>query len=127
MLSQVRIALFIQVLSSFVNGILFILLPLLMESKNINIVTIGFLFASMPIISQFGRIAVAITSDLVGRKPFFILHGALGIISNLIYYLVSTPLGFLSGKIIEGLKSVWLRSGQDLGNISFGIMLSTLV
>ena len=62
-LNQVRVVILIQVLNSFVSGIYAVALPLMMEERNIDIVTIGFLFASMPIVFQVLRMAVATVSD----------------------------------------------------------------
>lgn len=104
-LRQIRVAILIQVLNSFVSGILTIVLPLMMAERNIDLVTMGLVFAAMPMIFQLGRMFFAIMSDFWGRKPFFALNGILGVISNSIYYLAYTPLGFLFGKVMEGVKS----------------------
>ena len=79
-LNQVRVVILIQVLNSFVSGIYAVALPLMMEERNIDIVTIGFLFASMPIVFQVLRMAVATVSDFWGRKFFFVLNGFLGVV-----------------------------------------------
>jgi len=99
----------IQVLHSFVSGVVGVALPLMMMERNIDIVMIGFVFASMPLIMQLGRMFFATISDFLGRKPFFFLNGVLGIISGSIYYLAHTPLEFLFGKVVEGTKegAVW--------------------
>jgi MFS family permease len=101
--------LLIQVLNSFVAGVLGVVLPLMMMERNIDIVTIGLVFASLPLIFQLGRMFFAIVSDFWGRKLFFVLHGFLSVISNGIYYLANTPLEFLFGKVVEGTKdgSLW--------------------
>ena len=108
-LDQVRKVILIQVLNSFVAGILGVVLPLMMEAREIDIVTIGFIFASMPIIFQTLRMLFATVSDFWGRKIFFVFNGFLGVLSNLTYYLAYTPLGFLFGKVSEGAKgaSLW--------------------
>jgi len=108
-LSQVRVAFFIQVLSSFVSGVIGVALPLMMRERNIDVATIGLVFASMPIIFQLGRMFFATVSDFWGRKLFFALNGFLSVVSSLIYYLAHTPLEFLFGKVVEGTKdgSVW--------------------
>jgi len=103
-LNQVRTVLVIQVLHSFVYGVLAIVLPLRMRERNVDIVVIGFVFASMPLIMQFGRMFFATFSDFWGRKPFFVSNGVLGVVSSLIYYFAHTPLEFLFGKIVEGTK-----------------------
>ncbi len=91
------------------TGVFSIVLPLMMEARNIDIITIGFVFASMPIIFQIGRMFFAIVSDFWGRKPFFLLNGFLGIFASAIYLLAFSPLEFLFGKIVEGIKngSLW--------------------
>ncbi len=108
-MNQVRIVIFIQFLNSFINGILAVTLPLMMKERNISIVTIGFVFASMPMIFQLGRMFFATVSDFWGRKLFFVLNGFLAVISSSIYYLAHTPLEFLFGKVMEGTKdgSLW--------------------
>jgi len=103
-LNQVRVVLLIQVLNSFVSGVLTVALPLTMEERNINIVMIGLVFASMPLIMQFGRMFFATVSDFWGRKIFFVSNGFLGIISSLVYYFAHTPLEFLLGKVTEGTR-----------------------
>ena len=107
-LDQTKVVISIQVLNSFVSGILAVALPLMMKERNIDIVTIGLVFASMPMIFQLGRMFFAIVSDFWGRKLFFVLNGFLGVISSSIYYLAHTPLGFLFGKVSEGTKSASL-------------------
>jgi len=108
-LNQVKTVLVIQVLHSFVSGILAIALPLMMKERNIDIVVIGFVFASLPLIMQFGRMFFATVSDFWGRKPFFVSNGLLGVVSSLIYYFAHTPVEFLFGKVMEGTKegSLW--------------------
>jgi len=101
--------LLIQISHSLASGILGVALPLMMEEREVDIVVIGFVFASMPLIMQFGRMFFAMLSDFWGRKPFFLSDGVLGIVSGLIYYVAHTPLEFLFGKVVEGTKegAVW--------------------
>jgi MFS family permease len=108
-LNQVKVALLIQFSHSFASGILGVVLPLMMKERNIDIVFIGFVFASMPLIMQLGRIFFATISDFLGRKPFFTFNGVLGFITSLIYYAARTPLEFLFGKLAEGTKEgmIW--------------------
>jgi MFS family permease len=102
---QVRLVLLVQVLNSFVTGVLSVVLPLMMRARSIDIVTMGFVFAAMPIVFQLGRMLFATVSDFWGRKPFFLLSGALVAVANGIYYFAFTPLEFLFGKVVEGVKS----------------------
>jgi len=97
------------VLNAFVEGTLTIVLPLLMLERKISIVTIGLVYASLPMIFLFTRVIFAALSDMIGRKIFFILNGMLNSLNVLFYYFAFTPLEFLSGKITEGVKdaSIW--------------------
>ena len=107
-MNQTRLTVFIQFLNSFISGILVIALPLLMKDRNIDIVTIGLIFACLPMIFQLTRMLFAIVSDFLGRKLFFVLNGLLNILSGSVYYLSYTPLQFLVGKVTEGTKSASL-------------------
>jgi len=108
-LGQVKVVLSIQALNSFIGGVLGIALPLMMKDRSIDIITIGFVFAAMPMIFQLGRMLFATVSDFWGRKLFFVLNGFFNVISSSIYYLAHTALGFLFGKVMEGTKdgSLW--------------------
>jgi len=107
--NQVRNVLFIQVLNSFVAGVLGVAVPLMMEARNVDVVVIGLVFAAMPLIMQLGRMVFATASDFWGRKMFFVSNGVLGVVSGLIYYVAHSPLEFLFGKVVEGTKegSLW--------------------
>jgi MFS family permease len=107
-LDPTRAVIFIQFLNSFIGGVLTVTLPLLMIERNIDVVTIGLIFAAMPLIFQLTRMLLAIVSDFLGRKLFFISNGLLNVISSSIYYLAQTPLEFLFGKVVEGTKSASL-------------------
>lgn len=96
--------LFIQVLNSFVGGVLGVSVPLMMKARNVDVVVIGAVFAAMPLIMQLGRMFFATFSDFWGRKLFFVSNGFLGVVSGLIYFIARTPLEFLFGKIMEGTK-----------------------
>ena len=108
-LNQVKNVLFIQVLNSFVGGVLGVAVPLMMEARNVDVVVIGLVFAIMPLIMQLGRMVFATASDFWGRKMFFVFNGVLGVVSGLIYYVAYSPLEFLFGKVVEGTKegSLW--------------------
>lgn len=108
-MGQVRVVILIQVLNSFVAGVLGVALPLMMKERNVDIITIGLVFASLPMIFQLGRILFATVSDFWGKKLFFVLNGFFGVVASLIYYLAYTPLEFLFGKVVEGTKdgSLW--------------------
>jgi len=106
---KIRNLLFIQGIYAFVDGILFIVLPLLMVERKINIITMGLIFGSLPITFQLLRFIFAILSDQFGRKKFFMLHGLTGVISSTIFYFAYSPLQFLAGKLAQAIKdaSIW--------------------
>jgi len=89
--------------------VLGVALPLMMKQRKVDIVIIGFVFASMPLIMQLGRMLFATVSDFLGRKIFFVSSGFLAVVSGVIYYFASAPLDFLFGKVMEGTRegSLW--------------------
>ena len=107
-MNHTKLTFLIQFLNSFISGVLTIALPLLMKERNIDIVTIGLIFACLPMIFQLTRMLFAVVSDFLGRKLFFVLNGFLSIFSSAVYYLACTPLQFLLGKVTEGTKSASL-------------------
>lgn len=107
-LNQIKVTILIQVLNSFISGVLFIVLPLAMRERNIEIATIGLIFASLPLIFQLTRMFFAVLSDFLGRKLFFTLNGLFSVFTNSVYYLAHTPLQFAFGKVVEGTKSAAL-------------------
>lgn len=99
----------IQIINSLINGILMIALPLLMLSRGIDIVSLGFIYASLPMVFQLTRLLFATLSDVRGRKLFFVSNGMLTVLTLFAYYLAFSPLKFLFGKITEGTRnaSLW--------------------
>jgi len=79
-----------------------------MLERGIDIISIGLIYAALPIIFQLTRFAFAILSDFIGRKIFFLLNGILRVFYTLIYYFAFSPLEFLFGKIAEGTSSASL-------------------
>lgn len=86
-----------------------IALPLLMLSRGIDIVSLGFIYASLPMVFQLTRLLFATLSDVRGRKLFFVSNGMLTVLTLFAYYLAFSPLKFLFGKITEGTRnaSLW--------------------
>ncbi|MFB0514206.1 MAG: MFS transporter [Candidatus Bathyarchaeia archaeon] len=99
----------IQIINSLINGILMIALPLLMLSRGIDVVSLGLIYASLPIIFQLTRLFFATLSDAKGRKLFFVSNGILSVLTLFTYYLAFSPFHFLFGKITEGTRdaSLW--------------------
>ena len=99
----------IQIINSMINGILTVVLPLLMLNRGIDVVSLGLIYASLPIIFQLTRLFFATLSDVKGRKLFFISNGVLNVLALFTYYLAFSPFQFLFGKITEGTRdaSLW--------------------
>jgi MFS family permease len=133
-LNKVKNVFAIQMMHSFASGVVGVAVPLMMKARNIDVVTMGLVFAAMPLIFQLGRMAFAVVSDLLGRKPFFISDGVLGSLSCLVYYAAHTPLEFLFGKVAEATKdgTLWAVNRaylleEDPGNWRLLISMRTLV
>jgi len=106
----------------------------MMKERQINVVTVGFVYAAMPIIFQLGRMLFATFSDFWGRKVFFLSNGFLAVASGLIYYVAHTPLEYLFGKVVEGTKegTLWAVNRAFLleqggGQLKTLIRLRTIV
>lgn len=86
-----------------------IALPLLMLNRGIDVVSLGLIYASLPMIFQLTRLFFATLSDVKGRKLFFVSNGILNILTLFTYYLAFSPFQFLFGKITEGTRdaSLW--------------------
>jgi len=99
----------IQIINSLINGILMIALPLLMLNRGIDVVSLGLIYASLPMIFQLTRLFFATLSDVKGRKLFFVSNGILNILTLFTYHLAFSPFQFLLGKITEGTRdaSLW--------------------
>lgn len=108
-MNQVKHALFIQGVNAFVSGILSILIPIVLVERKINIQTIGLIFAAYPLIFQLTRISFGIISDFIGKKIFYLSNGIFNILTIVVYYFTSSPLGYAIGKVFEGLTgtSLW--------------------
>ncbi|MBZ9569382.1 MFS transporter [Patescibacteria group bacterium] len=109
-MNQTKTTFFIQAFYSFISGILIIVLPLLMRERNISIVSIGLIYASLPMVFQLTRMGFALISDFMGRKIFFVFNGILKVFSSAIYYFAYSPLIFLSGKITESVSDACIWS-----------------
>ena len=106
----IKNAFLIQAINAFVGGVTYIILPLLMLEKGVSIRSIGLVFAVLPLVSQANRLLFGIISDFVGRKSFYWLNGLMNFSFLGVYYFATNSLGFLLGKIIEGIKNASLWS-----------------
>jgi len=105
----IKNAMAIQALNSFIWGVMYVLLPILMLERKISIKSMGLIFAVLPLVFQANRMIFGVISDYAGRKKFYWLNGITNIISLLAYCLANNPITFLIGKISEAIKeaSLW--------------------
>ena len=91
----------INSLTLFTISIFSIVVPLLMRELGIGYEAIGLIFGFSLLFFQILRLNFATLSDFIGRKVFFTLSGVLNLFSSFVYFLASSPLGFLAGRILE--------------------------
>jgi len=106
----IKNAFVVQALNAFIIGVIFVLLPLLMLDKGVSIESMGLVFAVLPLVTQSSRLLFGITSDYIGRKKFYWLNGLMNVSFLGVYYFATTPLGFLLGKVNEGIRNASLWS-----------------
>ncbi len=104
----VKNAFIIQAINAFIYGVIFIIVPLLMVDRGVTVEYMGLIFAVLPIITQTSRLFFGTVSDYVGRKKFYFLNGILNLVFLGSYYFATTAVGFLIGKIGEGVRSASL-------------------
>lgn len=102
-------ALAVQIINAFVVGVISIVIPLLMLDRGVSVESMGLIFAVLPLITQSVRMLFGCVSDYVGRKKIYWVNGLMNIGFLVTYYFANTPLGFLAGKVGEGVKeaSLW--------------------
>lgn len=101
---------FIQALHALIVGTVAIVLPLLMRERKVGLISIGLIYASLPLIFQAARMIFALISDFFGRKIFFILNGILKTVSLFVYCFAFSPLAFFGGRIADALSNASLWS-----------------
>ena len=104
-MENIKNVLALQGINVFAQGSLEVLLPLLLVERNINIESIGLIFALGPLIFEFSRILFAVLSDFFGRRKFFIINSILDSLGHLTYYLANSPLGYAAGQIVDNFSS----------------------
>ena len=99
----------INFLDAFITNALSVLIPLLLVSRGADVVEIGFIISMSPVIFVVSRSIFAAISDQVGVRRFFILNGAMNVVSIVIYMVASSPLAFSVGKTFEGVRNgtIW--------------------
>ena len=99
----------IQGINAFIFGVTFIVVPLLMVERGINVEEMGLIFAALPFVSQFARLLFGCVSDYTGRRLIFFINALANTAFLAAYYLATGALGFLAGKLFEGVKdmAIW--------------------
>lgn len=95
----------INFLDAFITNALSIIIPLLLVAKGVDVVQIGLVVSISPVIFVVSRSIFAAMSDQVGVRKFFILNGAMNVVSVLIYLVASSPFLFSIGKMFEGVRN----------------------
>jgi len=99
----------INFLDAFITNALSIIIPLLLVSRGLDVVQIGLIVSMSPIVFVVSRSIFAAISDQVGVRRFFILNGAMNVVSLAVYLVASDPLLFSLGKMFEGVRNgaIW--------------------
>ena len=111
----------ITFLNFFIKGGLTLAIPLLLLSRNVDLVEIGLVISVLPIVFMIVRLFMAVVADSKGWNRFFLLFNwPWSVLSTLIYFVAaSTPMFFL-GKFLEALKesSYWAVSRTAVFSLS---------
>ncbi len=94
----------ISFLDAFISNALVIIIPLLLLSRNIDLLGIGIILSLLPFVFLFGRTFFALAADEIGVKIFFIINWLSNSISVLFYFFAQNVLWFLGGKFFEGVR-----------------------
>lgn len=95
----------INFLDAFIFSGFQLILPLLLVARGLDLVTIGLVFAAMPIVFLTVRLLFASLADQAGVKNFFYANGLFSALASMLYLTAASPLLFAFGKIAEGAKS----------------------
>ncbi len=95
----------INFLDMFIASALAILVPMLLLARNVSVSDIGLVLSALPLVFLFARLLFAAIADQAGFRNFFIIDWLTQVASVLIYLLAASPIGFLFGKVSEGVRS----------------------
>ncbi|MCX8153458.1 MAG: MFS transporter [Candidatus Bathyarchaeota archaeon] len=95
----------ITFLNFFISGGLTLTIPLLLLERNVNIIEIGLVISTLPLVFLITRLLIAAIADLKGWSRFYLLlNWPASLLATLLYLSAnSTPI-FLLGKIAEACK-----------------------
>ncbi|MEM2963269.1 MAG: MFS transporter [Candidatus Anstonellales archaeon] len=111
MISNFRILKFhtFNVIDSFLVAAFTVLVPLSLNARNIDLVSIGWIVALLPLIFTVSRVIFASIADGIGTKPFFIFNAAAGTVASFLYMNATNIVSYSAGRILEGLRggAIW--------------------
>ncbi len=94
----------INFIHQFFCAVIVITLPLYLIEKNINVEEIGLILSLIPLTMMVLRIFLAMFSDIIGTRLFFVFHGIFQALTAGVYTLAITPFQFAIGKTFEGIS-----------------------
>jgi len=92
----------INFLNQFFWAVIAITLPLYLIEKGINVEEIGLVLSLIPFTMVVFRTFLAMVSDVLGTRVFFMLQGVSQALGAAVYAVASLPIHFGIGKIFEG-------------------------
>lgn len=93
---------------AFIESSLMVLIPLMLNSRNVNVGSIGLILAASPLVIIFCRMIFASLSDMWGLKKFFVLNAASRALGTLIYVFAINPPGYVLAEGLRGVSSAAL-------------------
>ncbi|VVB66208.1 Major Facilitator Superfamily protein [Candidatus Gugararchaeum adminiculabundum] len=99
----------VNMLDAFINGFVYVGLPLLLSERGVDIAAIGLVLALGPLVKNIARVLSASLADQVGFTKFYIMNSASLGLGLLMYNLAWCVPAYGVGKIFDGLKdaSMW--------------------
>ncbi len=93
----------------FIDGGLYILIPLFLLSIGVKVEEIGIILALSPLMFGLSRIIFSIIADVEGVKPTLLVYSFNHFAKSLSYLFFPTTLGVALGKIIDGVGrgAIW--------------------
>lgn len=94
----------INFINQFFWAVIVITLPLYLIQKDIDVEEIGLILSLIPLTMIFSRTLLAMISDVIGTRVFFMLQGVFQVLTAGTYALATMPLHFGIGKVFEGVS-----------------------
>lgn len=95
----------INFLDTFIASALAVLVPLLLLARDVQVSEIGLVLSALPLVFLFARLLFSAIADQAGFRSFFIVDWLAQAFSVLIYLFAATPIGFIFGKVAEGVRA----------------------